>query len=181
MNQWKRLLFYVVLNILVSACTTLAVMYFWDRQNHSSAPILPSLAFFTSGTPTAIPTPTIQVAPSEAAPKPTLPSTGELPRLIVIDNIFGVGNLNDEILLLKRVGEGELTLTNWRLDDGGGNSFTFPDLMLYPGGAVQVHTAPGTNSAVDLYWGHDAAVWQIGKVATLYDDQGNVRATYRVP
>jgi len=31
MKSWKRLLFYLVLNILVSACTTLAVLFVWDQ------------------------------------------------------------------------------------------------------------------------------------------------------
>jgi LysM repeat protein len=31
MKQWPRLLFFIFLNILVSACTTFGVLYLWDR------------------------------------------------------------------------------------------------------------------------------------------------------
>ena len=37
------------------------------------------------------------------------------------------------------------------------------------------------NTVIDLFWGRDAALWKSGKQATLIDDQGAVRATYRVP
>ncbi len=185
MSQTRRLLFYIILNILVSACTTLVILVVWDRVNHQFIP-LPSLSGLLSAQATAPVSTQPAVAPSlavvvtEEMPLPTLPGA-ELARLITIDNIFGVGNLKDELVLFKRVGEGELKLTNWRLDDGNGNRYLFPDLTLYPGGAVQVHTAAGTNSVVDLFWGKDAPLWQEGKVATLYDADGNIRATYRVP
>jgi LysM repeat protein len=41
MNQWKRLIYYLMINILVSACTTLAVLMIWDRTQTPAA--LPSL------------------------------------------------------------------------------------------------------------------------------------------
>lgn len=31
MKSWKRLLFYILLNVVVSACTTLAVLFVWDQ------------------------------------------------------------------------------------------------------------------------------------------------------
>ncbi len=31
MKSWKRLLFYVLLNVIVSACTTLVVLFVWDQ------------------------------------------------------------------------------------------------------------------------------------------------------
>jgi hypothetical protein len=174
MNQWKRLLFYIVLNVLVSALTTLGVLWMWDRQAHPAS--IPQPAASPTQAPLAQ-----QATLAEEMPLPTLPPSGDQPRLITIDNVFGVGNLKDELVLFKRTGEGELTLTGWRLDDGSGNSYTFPELTLYPGGAIQVHTAFGTNSVVDLFWGRDGSVWQVGKVASLYDAQGILRATYRIP
>ena len=183
MNQGKRLLFYIVLNILVSACTTLAVLWIWDR---SHTPVLPSLGglFAQPTSPAAglpVSDPTVQATEAvPASPQPAV-TAGEPARLVLIDNVFGVGNLKDEYVLIKRTGDGELSLTNWRLEDGSGSTYTFPALTLYPNGAVQLHTAAGSNSVVDLYWGRDSAVWQIGKTVSLYDDQGKLRATYRIP
>jgi LysM repeat protein len=37
MKQWKRLIYYLLLNIVVSACTVLAVLFVWDRT-HSPLP-----------------------------------------------------------------------------------------------------------------------------------------------
>jgi LysM repeat protein len=37
MKQWKRLIYYLLLNILVSACTITAVLFIWDRT-HSPLP-----------------------------------------------------------------------------------------------------------------------------------------------
>lgn len=39
MKQWKRTIFFLALNVLVSACTTLAVLYVWE-QAHEPAPVL---------------------------------------------------------------------------------------------------------------------------------------------
>ncbi len=197
MKQGRRLLFYIVLNIIVSACTTLAILWLW---NPSRAPLT---ALFPAPQPTANVTRPAQTAPTAPATQPPLalaaaasvpapsatvsqaPATthasAAATKQIVIDNVFGVGNLKDEYVLLKRTGDGELVMTNWRLDDGNGNTYTFPDLTLYQNGAVQIHTAAGVDSVVDLYWGRSQSVWQVGKIVTLYDDKGGVRASYRIP
>jgi len=46
---------------------------------------------------------------------------------------------------------------------------------------VQVHTASGADTVIDLYWGAGQAVWQSGEDARLFDSQGSLRALYRVP
>ncbi len=178
MNSWQRLVFYLVLNILVSACTILTVLVIWDRLHQpadlKSAPTLsatlPAGLIFT-------------VTPAPTLAQPTAPATpgGPLPNLIRIDNVFGVGNLDQEVVVLKRVGGGELTLTNWKLSGGHANDFVFPALTLYKDGAIQVHTGAGVNTVVDLYWGRDSAVWQVGDTVNLFDDQGHLRASYKIP
>ncbi|HEY3345977.1 MAG TPA: lamin tail domain-containing protein [Anaerolineaceae bacterium] len=190
MNQGKRLLFYIALNIVVSACTTLAILWIWNR------PTLAQFALFATPIPTppaaivapGSPTPAAAVTPGAptsvpvpaASPEPTL-SAAEAAKQISVDNVFGVGILKDEYVLLKRIGDGELNMTGWRLDDGNGNIYKFPSLTLYKNGAVQVHTQAGVDSVVDLYWGRSQSVWQVGKIVTLYDDKNAVRASYRIP
>ena len=46
---------------------------------------------------------------------------------------------------------------------------------------MNVWTAAGSNSVVDLYWGHQGPVWESGETATLKDADGKVRDTYEVP
>lgn len=72
-------------------------------------------------------------------------------------------------------------LKGWTLDDGQGNVYTFPDLSLFQGGSVRVHTASGTNTEVDLYWGINKAIFVSGRTLTLKDTSGKVVATYTVP
>ncbi len=181
MNQGKRLLFYIVLNVIVSALTTLAILFIWDRPHAQVQTPTAAAPFIQASTPA--PTSASTPAPAEPAAPTAEPSqtVDASAKLIAIDNVFGIGNLKDEFVLLKRIGDGELTLTGWHLDDGSGNTYTFPALTLYKNGAVQVHTAAGTDTVVDLYWGRDTSAWQVGKIVTLYDDQGNVKATYRIP
>jgi hypothetical protein len=192
MKQGRRLLFYIALNIIVSACTTLAILWLWNRPRLPVTALLPApqpTAVASSPAPAATSTPAPATAnPAGPAPSATVSqaptatlSAAAAAKQIVIDNVFGVGNLKDEYVLLKRSGDGELVMTNWRLDDGNGNTYTFPALTLYQNGAVQVHTAAGVDSVVDLYWGRSQSVWQVGKIVTLYDDKGQVRASYRIP
>jgi hypothetical protein len=50
MKQWKRLIYYLLINVLVSACTTFAVLYIWDRTHPPVAGgVLGPIAFNVSG------------------------------------------------------------------------------------------------------------------------------------
>ncbi len=176
MSQGKRLLAFLLLNIIVSAATTYAVLTWWSQAHPT--PALPTL----SAQGTLLPTEPVQPADQGNPPVNTIAAPIPLDQVVIaIDNVFGVGNLQDEYVLLKRTGEGELSLTNWVLDDGSGNVYTFPDLTLLANATVQVHTGIGSDSAVDLYWGKDAAVWKEGKIVSLLDDKGRLRATYMIP
>lgn len=68
MNSWKRLLPYLLLNILVSACTTLAVVYTWDRVRTGSVSFLPSGEGLPAEAPSA--TQPVELA-SPPAPTPS--------------------------------------------------------------------------------------------------------------
>ena len=83
--------------------------------------------------------------------------------------------------MLKRSGSGELALAGWRLTDEDGHVYIFPQLILYQDGAVNVYTGLGQDTVVDLYWGLSAPVWQSGEMVTLYDAQGEVRASFAIP
>jgi hypothetical protein len=176
MSQGKRLLVYILLNIIVSAGTTLGVLWLWNETHPS--PVLP--AGINYHTP-QIENPT-QLSATQNVLVDTQPPPIPLNQVVIaIDNIYGAGSLADEIVVIKSLADSNLVLTNWRLEDNSGNVFTFPELTLNKGGAVQVHSAAGVNTVIDLYWGRDSAVWQEGKTAILYDSQGIERARYTVP
>ena len=50
MRHWKRLFYYLIINVLVSACTVLAVLTIWERT-HPEMPILSQVNPFAQITP----------------------------------------------------------------------------------------------------------------------------------
>ena len=179
MSQGKRLLALILINIVVSAATTYAVLSLWT-QTHP-LPVLPAGLIATTQAGN-LPTPTSPSANLTGQPVETVAPPIPVNQVVIaIDNIFGVSNLSNEVVLIKSKTDASLSLTNWRLEDNTGNVYTFPELTLNKGGAVQVHTAAGVNTVIDLYWGQDKAIWQGGKTATLIDAQGIERARYTVP
>jgi hypothetical protein len=164
MNR-RRLVLYLLLNVFVSACVTGAMLFWYDRNYRATLGPEPQALIPAQG--------------ETAAPLQTLPPDADIPVEIV--SISGAGTLNAEVVVIQYNGEGQLGLANWQLKDDNGNTFTFPQLTLYPKGAVQVHTASGSDTVVDLYMGLRDPIWESGEMAHLYDPQNNSRATYRVP
>ncbi len=175
MNQSKRILTFLLLNIVVSACAIIAVLWIWDPENR---PAFLQTQKCESTAPAAVVTGT-----TPAAPTPILPTAvKEIPTgLIEIENVIAPGSIASEVVILKRKGSGELPLTNWKLQDADGNSYTFPSLTLYEGGGVFIHSAAGVNTVIDLFWNQSEAVWQEGETVTLIDSLGNIQATYQIP
>jgi hypothetical protein len=157
----RKLFFYLLLNVLVSACVTSGILFWYDRNyralNQSS------VQQSVSG----------DVAAATVNPKTDI--------AVKISRVVGAGAKDSEIVVVKFEGEGQLDLSSWQLKDEDGNTFKFPKLILYPNGAVQVHTITGSDTVIDLYWGIGEPVWSSGENARLFDAQGNLRAVYRVP
>jgi Lamin Tail Domain len=161
----RRLFLYLLLNVFISACVTGAILFWYDRNYRATLPVAPQAVAPVQG--------------ETVAPLETLPPDAEIPVEIV--SVVGAGNLSAEVVVVRYNGEGELGLANWQLKDDNGNTFTFPQLTLYTNGAVQVHTASGSDTVVDLYMGLRDPIWESGESARLFDPQDNLRAIYRVP
>ncbi|MBE0408237.1 MAG: LysM peptidoglycan-binding domain-containing protein [Anaerolineales bacterium] len=271
MRNWKRLFYYLLINVVVSAITVLIVLSLWDRAraptmdeiSGADIPIVepgwsetPSHGFEGTGTPSEeveqIDERTSEAAEEQATPviteyqvqsgdtlggiasrfglslellmeannisdpnrvdvgqllvipqlitatltatqTATMPTATATPRVtatapeqggeaqIIIDSVIGAGDLANERVMLKRSGSGELSLEGWQLVEEGGLTFTFPQFKLFEAGAVYIYTRAGQSTSVQLFWGLDEPVWQPGELVTVLDDQGQVRATYRVP
>lgn len=161
----RKLLLYLALNVVVSACVTGSILFWYDRNYRASlAPAVVPVAANGSGA---------TVAPQTAVPQ------GDVPMEIV--SVVGAGTVSAESVIIRYNGDGQVDLTGWQLKDEEGNTFTFPQLTLYTNGAVRVHTAAGADTVIDLYWGIPAIVWSSGENARLYDSQGNLQAVYRIP
>ena len=182
MNRRRsNLLFYLVLNVIVSAATTLAVLMIWDRSQREALPPLdPVVATQIAGTQ-MVALPLVGEA-GEALPTPTNLPVGEA--VIQIVSVVGAGDLNQEVILLRRIGEGDLRLSGWSLRGDGGSIFTFPDqpeLVLFKGGAVQVYTKLGTDTVTDVYWNREEPAWRRGETIRVIDSEGAERASYTIP
>jgi len=163
MNR-RNLVYYLLLNVFVSATVTVGILFWYDRNYR------------------AVTQPSVQqAAPAsgDSAPVSTINPQADI--AVKISSVVGAGTLSSEIVVVKFEGEGQLELASWQLKDEDGNTFKFPKLTLYPNGAVQIHTATGTDTVIDLYWGIGEAAWSSGENARLFDAQGNLRAVYRVP
>jgi len=145
----------------------------------------------TSPLPTITRTPTPTVAasatmrPSATAtrgPTATITKTqaGREPQ-VSIETVIGMGVLANEHLVLQRTGDGELSLAGWRLEDGAGNTYTFPQITLYRGGSINLNTRNGESTVLDLFWGLTSPVWKVGKTVRLFDAQNNLRTSYTIP
>jgi len=160
----RRLALYLLLNVFISACVTGTILFWYDRNYR---------------TPTLSAVQPVSPSTNGSAPQATLNPQIDIPVEIV--SIIGAGTLNAEWVVVRNVGTESLNLSSWQLKDSNRNVFTFPNLTLNNGGAVQVHTISGTNSVIDLYWGLSKSVWESGEEAQLSDPNGNVRAVYKVP
>jgi len=165
MNR-RRLVLYLLLNIFISTCVTGSILFWYDRNYRATLAPIPQVV---------VPTQSGEVV----EPLETLPADAQVPVEIV--SVVGAGTLETEVVVVRFSGEGELDLASWQLKDENGNTFTFPQLILFPDGAVQIHTTSGSDTVIDLYMGRRDPIWESGEVAKLFDPQDNLRALYRVP
>jgi LysM repeat protein len=128
-----------------------------------------------SGTaPPAEPAATVGPTPT---PIPTLTSApGNEIRLTL--QVLDPGELANEMVQIVNQGP-FVRLTGWTLSDEEGNTYTFPDFSLWGGGAINVHTAGGSNTITDLYWGQPDSVWKPGSQVVLRNAEGEVIVTFQ--
>ena len=161
MNTRKNWLPFLLINVVLSAVTTLLVLFLWDRLQPTAQITLPT----QPGTAAAV--------------SPTLPPVEQA--VIEVREVVGIGILQNEVVQIRRVGEGELNLAGWTLKDENGHIFTSPALTLNTGGSVWIYTRTGANSVIELYWNLNEAVWSNGETVALYDPAGNLRTSYAIP
>lgn len=138
------------------------------------AVVTPPTTESTPPSPTGGPTPTPLRRPVLPAPTPSGPP------LVEIAGVLGAGDLAREGVRIRNRG-GTASLEGWTLSDVGGDRFSFPRLVLFPGGEVTLHSGPGISTPTDLYWNRAEPAWQSGELLTLRDAKGAVMDTYVVP
>ncbi len=100
------------------------------------------------------------------------------PNIIDIELVAyeGLGDITSEVIRLRNNGA-QLNITNWTLNDASGNSYVFPELLLFNDAEINLFTRSGRSTGYALFWGKDDSVWQLGEQITISDAGGQVRAT----
>ena len=175
MNKRTRVIFYILLNIIISATTILVVMWLWDRAH--TEPQENTLV-----NPPALQTqPTSSNTLDDQTPPDSSPDFVSGDYDIRIASIVGPGDIDVEYVEIHNKGQGGVNITGWQLKDEEGHVYTFPAFILNSGGAVKVLSQRGSDTVIELYWQSDNPIWQPGENAQLVDSSGNVVTTYSIP
>src|SRR3989304_6032138 len=94
----RRLIYYLLLNVFVSACVTSAILFWYDRNSRAPLPPAPRAAQAGS-----------------AAPAETLSPQTDIP--VQIESVVGAGTLNVETAVIHYSGDEQLNLAGWQLKD----------------------------------------------------------------
>jgi LysM repeat protein len=130
MKRWKRLAYYLLLNVLVSACTVLAVLFVWDRT-HSP---LPGGLF----SPVAGQAPAATTPPPAGGPLPAGPQVTPTPVFIAYQVVDG--DTFDSIAAAHGISSQELIAVN---------GFT-KDQPLGPGEVLRIPVHPTPSPQADI-------------------------------
>jgi LysM repeat protein len=141
----------------------------------TDAQIPPEPAATVGPSPTPTPTPTITPTP---IPTSTPPPFDEIN--IAISEVIGAGDLLRETLVVLNKGAGT-SLRDWKLEGSPLGVFIFPDIFLFSGGSIRIHTAAGENTPTDLYLNQGEAAWPPGTTIMLSDANNTEIATFSVP
>ena len=156
MRARRPLFTFLLLNIFVSALVTGTILFFYDKAhpNNCNPPVAGLSTAFTEG------------------------------ENVSITGVIGTGAVQDERVVLRNTGSEKIVLTGWTLSDDKGLTYAFPQspqLTLFPGASLQVHTKAGTDQPSDVYWNLTEPAWSSGELVVLYDPHKTARAFYRVP
>lgn len=165
-DNLKKLLPYLLLNVIISALTMFLVLVIWNRTHLSVEVVSPQNQSL----------PQVKLSTTATSTLPPL----EQP-VVEIQAVIVPGVLESERVLIRSVSSSTLNLTGWKVSNGNGQDFTFPPLTLFPGGAVALYSRSGQNTANEIYWGLTQAAWSNGAKVTLSDYEGNIRVEYTIP
>ena len=102
----------------------------------------------------------------------------EVPILHIEANPPGADVAGEYLLLGNHSGRA-VELTNWKVVDRAGHLYLFPRFILLRDAQVRLWTKSGVDTAGDLFWGYERAVWNnTGDTAFLYDAQDYLISTY---
>ena len=178
MEFWKKTFPFILLNIFVSATTVLLVI--WLTQNGT-------IQLSTKPTLTPIVT---KINPSTE--DPLAQGTAENPIAatpnasadegsLLIEGVFGAGEISVEYILIRNQSESPINLNGWSIQSSNGKKLDLPQLILNKNGAVRLYSKHGTNTVIELYWNSDQALWTSGSKIQLLDANREQKSEWQVP
>lgn len=160
----RKILPYIILNIIVSAVTVVVVLAIWQKAQQVSL----EREFSRS-------TATLEPVRSQSTLPPLSIDT------IEIQTVVGIGDIENERVQLVSVAKEAVDLSGWGISGGKGQVYRFPVVKLYPGGSINLFSKSGVNTSIELYWNQPTTVWTSGDKVELLDPDGNTRSEYRIP
>jgi LysM repeat protein len=134
-------------------------------------------------TPSPEPEPSNTAVPTRSVPTPN-PTSTDLPAGLVIVEVARVlnpGDITSEAVEIINRGTSVARMGGWTLSNRRGDRFELPPLNLFPQGAVTIYTGVGQNTAIDIYWGRDRAVWLPGETVRISNASGDLQFEYEIP
>ncbi len=89
----------------------------------------------------------------------------------------------EENVVFENVGDVDLALTGWTVEDEAGYDYQFPDgFTLAAGSRVTLYTGEGTDTDSELYWGSGTPIWNDGgDTVFAYDSTGDPEVEHTYP
>jgi LysM repeat protein len=144
----------------------------------AAVPPEPAATVGPTPTPTPSPSPTLQEPTPTVLPTFTPPPFDEIK--VVISEVNGPGDLFQETLVILNQGAGT-SLKDWKLEGSPLGVVTFPDIILFSGGSIRIHTVAGENTASDLYLNQGEAAWPPGTTIILSNANNAEISRFTVP
>lgn len=135
----------------------------------------PAATVGPSPTPSNTPSPTITPVP---IPTSTQPPFDEIN--VVVSEVISPGDLLRETLVILNKGA-STSLKDWQLEGSPLAVFTFPDIILFTGSSIRIHTAAGNNTPSDLYLNQGEPAWRPGTTIILSDANSTEISRFTVP
>jgi hypothetical protein len=98
----------------------------------------------------------------------------------MVSEIIAPGDLQNETVVILNQGAGT-SLKDWTLEGSGLGIFQFPDVFLFSGGSIRIHTAAGQNTASDLYLSQSEPAWAPGDTILLLDNKNVEISQFTAP
>jgi hypothetical protein len=99
---------------------------------------------------------------------------------VVVSELIAPGDLPRETVVILNQGAG-VSLKDWTLEGSSLGIFQFPDVFLFSGGSIRIHTAAGENTASDLFLSQGEPAWEPGATVILNDNKSVEISRFTAP